>query len=594
MTAASPGSRVCTNEQASLSKTHLQSAELKRSLEHFLDICKTSYGPRGQLKVVHNGSGGHVTVSSSSSRLLQTISVSKPVLKLITSAIMEHIKFTHDGGLFVAIFSTGMVLSVVNKTLNARLCIDLNDHFLGLCVEYLESSLKSCKLTVNWDTTESVTSLIRSIVSSKPGCILSRKALDHISRLLLRAFLQTYAVDGRGVIFHTINFMEQIGPSSEETSLVDGIMFETPQIPTYKKMPPLKEKLTRDGDKVIRVAIINVSMAGDSEEYEEARYELNPDMDMASLVEKRIIVLARRLMEDNVGIVACQKVVSPSVKKILRENGVLVLDRLALTFTSNLLQFAGGRMISSIQTVPDTRYYGVLSAAYHKVIGGKSYLNLVPLTSTGSCTMIVTSPSEEAAAELKAVSKCAVQTLKTLLVKPQALCGGGCWQTNLTFYLAQKVTQDLPRLSASFGCTKLQAREVIETFCHNLLVSATKQLTLGNARYIDNTYGHLWTTEKGERPSVSAGSTENLERVGVSCQCRAITCDRSLNFTDITDTINFPLSVSHSAPSDYKALPEEVVPKVLDCFQTATNSLKNAVAISNMVIGIDQFIHDGY
>ena len=146
-------------------------------------------------------------------------------------------------------------------------------------------------------------------------------------------------------------------------------------------------------------------------------------------------------------------------------------------------------------------------------------------------------------------------------------------QLKLTLSLSLQVTKE-SEIIDYFGCSKNQFQSVLENFCNCLMSSTCKQIRKDKTAVYDHTYGHLWAAGKGH-VSVPTGQT---------CQCKAVECDDTMSFSLVTDM------------SKLKVKPDVKVtgrkPVICDSFHTGLSSIKSGVAISNMVIGIEQFIQD--
>src|SRR5687768_5186863 len=92
----------CLNEKSGCIQANiLTDSDTIKAVKTLLDVFESCLGLHGKCKLVHNGSEGYVTVTSCSSRLLQSIKLSHPVLSLISSGIQQHLESYRDLGLTV-------------------------------------------------------------------------------------------------------------------------------------------------------------------------------------------------------------------------------------------------------------------------------------------------------------------------------------------------------------------------------------------------------------------------------------------------------------------------------------------------------------
>lgn len=82
----------------------LDDLKVKNILKTLKDLVYSARGPNGRLKFFQSSSGGHVTVTSTSSKILHSLSgLSHPILRLILAAVQGHLDNYSDGGLQTAL-----------------------------------------------------------------------------------------------------------------------------------------------------------------------------------------------------------------------------------------------------------------------------------------------------------------------------------------------------------------------------------------------------------------------------------------------------------------------------------------------------------
>ena len=334
MSEVSPGARLCLKQESKLNIQILENKSILESLTLLLKVVKSSYGPNGKTKIIQNSSGGHVSITSSSVRLFQAMSISKPILKLISTSVQGHGYSFSDGGLFLALLAMNLTESSLKVDLPRRLLIDIHDALLELCVGYLSTSKCPCRVRIDFSRVGMLRNLAQSVVSSKPACCLSLPEIEHITLQLLEAFLSSLpggAVQGSrpapAVPLLNIHILGLEGKPAMDTYTTSGMLFQTPQFPLYYKALNVQ----RDISGRISVVLFDISMSGDTEELIDARYEMTDGLHTNEATEQVLMDQCRHLVRRGVGLVACQKVVHPRLKKYLRSEGVMVLDRLGMT-----------------------------------------------------------------------------------------------------------------------------------------------------------------------------------------------------------------------------------------------------------------------
>lgn len=156
---------------------------VSQSLSLLSGILKSCYGPAGRLKQLHNGGGGCVCTTSQSSALFSCLSVSHPVLRVLTASVQNHISRFSDCGLFTAILCCNLIEHF--KSLNVASCtvIKISNHILSLCMDYLKSEACACRVAVDFSSIETLLCLVRSILMSKPACMLNKPEVGHLTEI---------------------------------------------------------------------------------------------------------------------------------------------------------------------------------------------------------------------------------------------------------------------------------------------------------------------------------------------------------------------------------------------------------------------------
>ena len=273
-----------------------------------------------------------MTTTSSSNRLLQNLTVSKPALKLMVAALQGHLSKFSDGGLYCGLLMTGLVETCSSLDVHPVLCSVINEHVTRLCLELLDS----LKIPVNVADVNSMINIVRTVVDSKPLCNLTVSERDHVCSLVLQAFLKTLPVDSPNnnspntIPLTHIELLSVEGFPTLDSRVIEGVLLERTKFMTVtceKNAIPQVHSGLREGQ--IRVALYDISMAGDSQDFVDVNYELLSDISIEDIIVAEMTKIAEKFVADDVGIVACQKVIHPSLKKFLNERGVWTLDRLS-------------------------------------------------------------------------------------------------------------------------------------------------------------------------------------------------------------------------------------------------------------------------
>lgn len=312
----------------------LTSERVRSTLSVLKGILVSCYGPSGRLKQLHNGLGGSVCTTSQSSALLRNLSVTHPVLKVLTASVQNHVSCFSDCGLFTAILCCNLIENTQRIGLTPTKVIKLNKDLLSFCTSYLKSEACSCRIPVDFSSTHILLGLIHSILTSKPACMLTRKETDHISALLLKAFLLTIpeSTEDRFILGKSI-IVPLKGQGVTDSTILPGLLIEMSEV-QLRRLPTRKSS-------TLKVALFCVSLSGDFSNAGEGTVVVPYQVSLENAVLEQLLNLGRQLVSDHVGLVLCQKVIHPSLKQFFSEHHIIAIDRVGVTLMEPLSKVTG-------------------------------------------------------------------------------------------------------------------------------------------------------------------------------------------------------------------------------------------------------------
>ncbi|XP_074771494.1 molecular chaperone MKKS isoform X2 [Athene noctua] len=512
---------------------------VSQSLSLLSGILRSCYGPAGRLKHLHNGVGGYVCTTSQSSAILSSLSVSHPVLSVLAASVRNHISRFSDCGLFTAILCCSLIENL--KSLNVAPCtvIKISKHLLGLCMDYLKSEACGCRVAVDFSSVENLLCLVRSVLTSKPACMLNKSEVDHLTMLILKAFMftvpchvETDAVLGKCVI------VPVKGGRVADSTVLPGLLIETPEIQLAK---PLTVKRTCSS--MIKIALFCVSMSGDCFNHEEGTITVHQGISLEMSELDQLLNVGKQLVNDEVGLVVCQKVIHPSLKHYLKENHVIVVDRAGLSLMEPLSRMTGSKPIASIHLLSPS-CYGSLKDVCLESFASKHFVHLIP-KETVICSLILCNRNETAWDELKSGS------LSTSSLK-------------------------------DMDCSQAQYQLVADGFCRSLESVACSLKHDDGEVLTDMVYGHCWFVPSG------FSSVSNWSDLVSKCGC---------GINGNTENLNWRLLQGQFGSSVIQGCPKVPSLKVadfltLDCFAAKCSGLQVALETANLILDLSYVIED--
>ncbi|XP_035683056.1 McKusick-Kaufman/Bardet-Biedl syndromes putative chaperonin-like [Branchiostoma floridae] len=595
-------------QQSSIVNQSLKDPKNAQAISTFRALVQSCYGPTGRLKMIHNASGGHVTTTSTSQTLFRTMSVSNPVVKLIVSAVQSHTNQFSDGGLFAALLCSLLVESCLALLVPQQAAAKINEEVLHICLEYLQSENCLCKASLNVGDATMMLALVRSVLGSKPALMLNLDDLNFLSRLVLQAFLKSIPDTPSGTLsLSDIEYICVEGCSINNSRLEEGVLFETPKITKQylAKVKPRKVHL-QGGTETIKVALFNTSLSGDSDEFIDTAYEADVSISGDESVLRHLMQVAAHLVQLQVGVLACQKVVHPGVQKYLAENAVLTVDRLGSLHIVAVQRLTGATAIGTLHATINEDSIGHLQSVSTVQIQQKNYLHLQSSTSAVT-TLVLCNRNEAALQEMKDVCITAHHVLCQTLRSPLVLCGGGCTETHLAAHLRTQVTMKEETLLAKLGCSKAQLYTTANNFARCLEQVAIALEHDGGCHVSDPVNHHHWLLPPWASTMVPA-------EAGVkTCACGMVKSDEidscsligHLSNQSLTSSVpeghgkhdddkgNCSLSLTgYMDQAAHNGVESSTSNVVLDSFPVKLNAFVIAVETADMILTVNRTIFD--
>lgn len=552
----------------------LTSEGVRATLSVLKGIVASCYGPSGRLKQLHNGLGGCVCTTSHSAALFANLSVSHPILKILTSSVQNHVSCFSDCGLFTAILCCNLIDNVQRTGLIPTTVIKLNKHLLNLCTSYLKTEACGCRIPVDFSSTQILLCLVRSIVTSKPACMLTRKEIDHISTLILRAFLLTIPENAEDHIILGKSIIVPLkGQRVIDSTVLPGILIEMSEVQLMKILP-----LKKSGS--LKVALFRVSLSGDLSDTGEGTVVISYGVSLENAVLDQLLTLGRQLVSDHVDLVMCQKVIHPSLKQFLSMHRVIAIDRIGVALMEPLSKVTGTQPIGSLGSISPSSYGSVKDLCTAK-FGSKHFFHLIP-NETTVCSLLLCNRNDTAWDELKLTCQTALHVLHLTIKEPCVLLGGGCTETHLAAYIRHKAFNEPESIPQDDGYTQTELQLITEAFCSALESIAASLEHDGGEILTDLKHGHSWSVQ-ADSPSV-VNWPDLLSR----CGCGLYNSQEELNWSFLRCT-QHPFAPQTCLPCGAVASANNLT---LDCFTAKLSGLQVAVETANLILDISYVIED--
>lgn len=307
-------------------------------LRQLVQLCRS---PSGKLVVSQSLVGGSLVLTSSSKILIQSLTVKKPIIQLLISAAQGHLNVYGDGGLFVLSFTASLVSGTIKSGMNLKISAEIFEMFLTAMCDFINCDTCCIKYPALVGNTKFMFSVTKTIIQPKLGCMLDEIEISYISNLLLQCFLLSVNGTESCCVTDNVFITTHEGACVAESKVYDGLLLEAPDLSRYKHTALTPLLTTLNDRKAIKVVLVAVSLSGDYEETWNNSYKMLRDVDVEAEMLAKLLAFCESLIQHNVGLVLCQKVVHPLLKQHLGKAGVHVFDRIGLQMSKFSEKMAG-------------------------------------------------------------------------------------------------------------------------------------------------------------------------------------------------------------------------------------------------------------
>lgn len=205
-------------------------------------------------------------------------------------------------------------------------------YLLEECNRYLSAEDCGCKVQVDFSSIRSLIALAHTVVTSKPACMLNANESQHIASLTVQSFLQSVPSASSNIFGRTLVVALEGQPVSD-SAVFPGLLVEVPTLQSVE----LKNRTPGP----YKIALFGTSLSGDCSEIGEAALEVQVGINPEKVILERLLKLGERVVQDGVGVFACQKVIHPVLQQYLKEHGLVAIERLGTALMEPIAQMTG-------------------------------------------------------------------------------------------------------------------------------------------------------------------------------------------------------------------------------------------------------------
>lgn len=230
------------------------------------------------------------------------------------------------------IFCLGLIENGKRLGLGSAVASQVYKYLLEECNKYLRTDDCGCKVQVDFSSIRSLITLAHTAVTSKPACMLNPGESQHIASLTVQAFLQSVPSASSNIFGRTLVVALEGQPVSD-SAVYSGLLVEVPILQSVE--------LKNRNPGPYKIVLFGTSLSGDCSEIGEAALEIKVGINPEMVVLEQLLKLGERVVQDGVGVFACQKVIHPVLQQYLKEHGLVVVERLGLALMEPVAQMTG-------------------------------------------------------------------------------------------------------------------------------------------------------------------------------------------------------------------------------------------------------------
>ncbi|KAJ1529890.1 hypothetical protein ONE63_006621 [Megalurothrips usitatus] len=523
----------------------VDSVYLKPALDEFTKLLAALVGPHGHSCLIRSPVDS-VTLTSSSSRLISNIPVGSPLLQFALQCIRSQIERFGDGGLYCGILLSKLMIRLIDSCIPRHSSCSILSELQNIVLSQLRNS-EQLLLSINLDSVAPLMAVAQSVLLSKRGNYEGTDPvhLAHINTqisLLVQAFLESEASIEKVVLC--------IRKKVDKQCLLNGVLY-----PCADEEHVVLKGMSWNSASLLLFSV----MLTDKIDCKEKELPGVDYLQQGKAQFEAAEIFIEKAISCGINIVACQKVVHPTLILKMKRKGILVLQRLGKRMAEAVEILSGAvpvsnLHISQLDSLPQLK--GSLKKVQHFSDNGGNFVFMEGAPGSGICTVLLGSHLLESCSELEIVAHQVLTALKQVIQDTAVCPGGGCTEMHLCITLWKEVHRRREDLCFKLQCSASQLYTVVKWFQEGLLLASGLHSEAGSLAF-DSVYYHAWRGSHSKTMIVEA----------TTCHCGLISSDavvrlngswsiftlEHINYvcTDLNDTaqkITFGPSIAGSVP----------------------------------------------
>ena len=350
-----------------------------------LNMATESFGPCGSFKLIHDNPSsnkGIAIATSSSTRILQAYVASKtddPFIQTFFQMLRPHIEQYAEAGLYAWILTISLLqarwtsLSAIPASTLAR----VTEIGLHKCLSFLSDPACPVRIPLSFSSLTDLSQHILSILFSKKSCRLLDNDAAHLVTTFIDAFLLSLP-DTRNIRILCVE-----GLPIDSSKVLHGVLIRSSELHESFQEDLWTNKDEDDGTHSLRVMLVGMSLSmhpnmGALQCTMGVDYLASPESRSSLLM--LLNTLVQQIVTRGVELLICQRVVHPTLRELLTDYNIQVIDRVSNIHMGDVICISGGMLLDTydIAAFTDDTVFGKLACPVICSVDGRYFLHLSP------------------------------------------------------------------------------------------------------------------------------------------------------------------------------------------------------------------------
>jgi len=388
-----------------------------------VDVVKTTLGPRGMDKLIHDGRTA--TISNDGATIVKLLDVVHPAAKLLVDIAKSQDSEVGDGTTTTMVLA-GEILKeakpFIEEGVHPQVIIKAYRQACRLALERLEEIAIKIDKTDNEKTRDLLRKIARTSLSSK---LIGGIESDHFSEMIVDAVLSLDA----DLDIDLVGVKQVAGGSMQESFLVKGVAFKkTFSYAGFEQQPKKFESP--------KIVTLNIELELKAEK-DNAEIKLNDPEQYQSIVDaewKIIYDKLEKIANSGAKIVLSKKAIGDLGTQYFADRGIFCAGRVAEEDLIRVTKATGSKILTTVSKI-SPEDLGSCDLFEERQVGNERYNLFTGCPHSQTATIILRGGAEQFIAEAERSLHDAIMVVRRTVKNTSIVAGGGAVEMDISAHL---------------------------------------------------------------------------------------------------------------------------------------------------------------